>query len=56
MGAALDVLRGPQNTTPLTPRDANVYLAYVRAEERIRDQGGRVTRVAPDYEPPQRGS
>ena len=39
-------LRKPRELT----HDSNVYPAYVRSEERIRDQGGRVTRVALDYE------
>jgi hypothetical protein len=30
--------------------DSKVYRAYLRAEERIREQGGRVDRVALDYE------
>jgi DNA-binding MarR family transcriptional regulator len=39
-------LRKPRELT----HDSKVYRAYVRAEERIRDQGGRVKRVVLDYE------
>jgi hypothetical protein len=39
-------LRKPRELT----HDSKVYRAYLRAEERIREQGGRVDRVALDYE------
>jgi hypothetical protein len=39
-------LRKPRELT----HDAKVYRAYQRAEERLRDQGGRVRRVVLDYE------
>ncbi|MGE3959308.1 MAG: hypothetical protein AB7H96_21525 [Vicinamibacterales bacterium] len=39
-------LRKPRELT----HDVKVYRAYERAEERIRDQGGRVRRVVLDYE------
>jgi len=39
-------LRKPRELT----HDAQVYRAYERAEERLRDQGGRVKRVVLDYE------
>jgi DNA-binding MarR family transcriptional regulator len=39
-------LRKPRELT----HDTNVYRAYQRAEERLRDQGGRVRRVVLDYE------
>jgi hypothetical protein len=39
-------LRKPRELT----HDVKVYRAYQRAEERIREQGGRVNRVALDYE------
>jgi hypothetical protein len=39
-------LRKPRELT----HDAQVYRAYCRAEERIRDNGGRVRRVVLDYE------
>jgi hypothetical protein len=39
-------LRKPRELT----HDAQVYRAYCRAEERIRDSGGRVRRVVLDYE------
>lgn len=39
-------LRKPRELT----HDSKVYRAYLRAEERLRDQGGRVDRVILDYE------
>ncbi len=39
-------LRKPRELT----HDSNVYRAYLRAEERLREQGGRVDRVVLDYE------
>ena len=39
-------LRKPRELT----HDSKVYRAYVRAEERLREQGGRVGRVVLDYE------
>lgn len=39
-------LRKPRELT----HDTNVYRAYQRAEERLRDQGGRIRRVVLDYE------
>jgi DNA-binding MarR family transcriptional regulator len=39
-------IRKPRELT----HDAKVYRAYQRAEERLRDQGGRVRRVVLDYE------
>jgi hypothetical protein len=39
-------LRKPRELT----HDTKVYRAYQRAEERLRDQGGRVRRVVLDYE------
>jgi hypothetical protein len=39
-------LRKPRELT----HDVNVYLAYERAEQRIRESGGRVRRVVLDYE------
>jgi hypothetical protein len=39
-------LRKPRELT----HDTNVYRAYQRAEERLREQGGRVQRVVLDYE------
>jgi hypothetical protein len=39
-------LRKPRELT----HDSKVYRAYLRAEERLREQGGRVNRVALDYE------
>lgn len=39
-------LRKPRELT----HDSKVYRAYLRAEERLRDQGGRVDRVVLDYE------
>jgi hypothetical protein len=39
-------LRKPRELT----HDSKVYRAYVRAEERLREQGGRVDRVVLDYE------
>lgn len=39
-------LRKPRELT----HDSKVYRAYLRAEERLRDQGGRVHRVVLDYE------
>jgi hypothetical protein len=39
-------LRKPRERT----HDAKVYRAYLRAEERLREQGGRVNRVVLDYE------
>ena len=39
-------LRKPRELT----HDSKVYRAYLRAEERLREQGGRVDRVALDYE------
>ena len=43
------LLRGPQEAAR-AGHDAQVYRAYLRAEERLRSAGGRVRRVVLDYE------
>jgi hypothetical protein len=44
--ATPDVPRGPQKAAR-TESDSKVYRAYLRAEERVREQGGRVDRATP---------